>query len=505
MGTTFRVVVVCCFVFAGTSRAQAQAKLPSAAKIIERHIKAAGGKKALRGITSVRYVGEVAGATGTGTSFVWQMKAPHFAYIEVRSDSAPVTEAYNGKSAWQQDAEGLRTLVGREQSRARATALFRNDRLLNYKKDKAKAQTLGRAMFDGRETFAVQLTTASGLQRKLYFDAQSGLLAGEEQERDDGLEQISYRDYRAFGAVLEPHHITLRRGTQTCDVRIRSVTHNPALDASAFDYPRAAGESLPDAGQLLLDVEKNQKAVEALQEKYTYNVNDTEFEVDGKGNVRQKAQHDYEVFYLGSDSYWKLVGKNGKPLNDSDARKEQEKVEKYIREYEERKKKEEREKAAGKEKKKDDDDFSMLTFLQIAQFTQPRREVYRGQPVIVFDFEPRPGHKPRNRAESLVHKLGGTIWIDEHARQVARLEARMLDSFRIGGGLVASVGRGSAVVLEQELVHNEVWLPSYAEINISARVLLVAGMKVNRTRRFSNYQRFSVESKSEIKPPAPPE
>jgi hypothetical protein len=506
--TAFAVIAAFCTVSPtaqAQSKATARQKVPTAGKIIERHVKAVGGKKALRAIRGVRYVGEVAGATGTATSFVWQMKAPHFLYLEVHSDSAPVTEAYNGKSAWQQDAAGLRTLVGREQSRARATALFRNDRLLHYKKDKTKAQTLGRAMFEGREAFAVQLTTASGLQRKLYFDAQSGLLAGEEQERDGGIEQIAYGDYRAVGGVLEPHRISLRRAAQSYDVTIRSVTHNPALDAAVFDYPRTAGEALPDAGQLLLDVENNQKVIEALQEKYTYNVADTEFEVDGKGNVRQKNQHEYEVFYLGSDSYWKLVGKNGKPLNESDARKEQEKVEKHIREYEERKEKEEREKAAGRRKKNDDDDdFSVLTFLQIAQFTHPRREIYRGQPVIVFDFEPRPGYKPRNRAESLVHKLGGTLWIDEHARQVARLEARMLDSFRIGGGLVASVGRGSAVVFEQELVHNEVWLPSYAEMNISARVLLVAAMKVNRTQRFSKYQRFSVDAKSEIKPPAPP-
>lgn len=493
---------------AGTIVVQAQpkraARLPSAEKIIERHVKAVGGKKALQGLTSVRYVGQVAGATGTATSFVWQMQAPHFAYLEVRSDSAPLTEAYNGKSAWQRDAAGLRTLTGREQARAHATALFRNDRLVNYKKDKARAQTLGRVAFDGREMFAVQVTTASGLQRTLYFDPQSGLLAGEEQERDGGLEQITYSEYRAVGAVLEPHRITLRRGGHTYDATIRAVTHNAPLDAAVFDYPRTTGEALPDAGQLLLEVEKNQKVIDQLLERYTYNVTDIEFEVDGKGNVRQKHQREYEVFYLGRGSYWKLVGKEGKPLSESEARKEQEKAEKHIREYEERQKKEERERAAGKEKKRDDDEFSVLTFLQIAQFSNPRREVFRGQPVIVFDFEPRAGYKPRNRAESLVHKLGGTLWVDEQARQVARLEARLLDSFRVGGGLVASLGRGSAVVFEQELVHNEVWLPSYAEINLSARVFLVAGMKVNRTQRFSNYQRFSVESKSEIQPPAPP-
>jgi hypothetical protein len=245
--------------------------------------------------------------------------------------------------------------------------------------------------------------------------------------------------------------------------------------------------------------------VDALQDKYTYNVHETELDVDGKGNLRSKADRQYEVFHVEGEPYWKLVGKDGQPLSDSDARKEQEKVEKFIREAEEKKKKEEKDRAAGRKKKDDEEEFGVAAFLRISQFLNPRRERFRGQPVIVFDFEPRPGYKPRNRAESLVHKLAGTLWIDEQARQVARLEARTTDTFRIGGGLVASLGRGSAVVFEQELIHSEVWLPSYAEMNLSARVFLVAGMKLNRIVRFSNYQRFTVDTKSEIKPPpAPP-
>jgi hypothetical protein len=86
---------------------------------------------------------------------------------------------------------------------------------------------------------------------------------------------------------------------------------------------------------------------------------------------------------------------------------------------------------------------------------------------------------------------------------VVRLEARLSESFKIAGGLLASLQRGSALIAEQEMVNNEVWLPSYSAINLSAKLFLFAGVNVNRTRRYSDYKKFSVESSSEVASPPP--
>ena len=74
---------------------------------------------------------------------------------------------------------------------------------------------------------------------------------------------------------------------------------------------------------------------------------------------------------------------------------------------------------------------------------------------------------------------------------------------KLGGGLVLSVRRGSSLVFEQALVNGEIWLPSYAEVKLSARVLLLKGYDVHQTQRFSDYRKFSVETSSEIRPPEP--
>jgi hypothetical protein len=181
-----------------------------------------------------------------------------------------------------------------------------------------------------------------------------------------------------------------------------------------------------------------------------------------------------------------------------------EKVEKQYAESEERKQKEAKRAAESDQKKsakkEKNDDFTLSDFLRVSKISNPRRERFSGKDVIIFEFEPNPSFKPKTRAESIVQKLSGMFWVDEEAKQIARLEARTLETIRFGG-VVAKVSRGAEFTFEQELVNNEVWLPRYAEAHLDARVLLVKGLHVHRSTRFSDYKKFSITTRSEIKPP----
>ena len=131
----------------------------------------------------------------------------------------------------------------------------------------------------------------------------------------------------------------------------------------------------------------------------------------------------------------------------------------------------------------------------------PRRERFRGQDVLVFDFEPNPEYKPKNMAERVVRELAGVAWVDEKAHDVARLEAYFVGDVRIGGGLLANLQKGTSFVFEQAYLNNEVWLPTYVEAHVGARFLLVKGIKVNMSSRYSDYKRFNVETLSTIGKP----
>ena len=91
--------------------------------------------------------------------------------------------------------------------------------------------------------------------------------------------------------------------------------------------------------------------------------------------------------------------------------------------------------------------------------------------------------------------------MDETAKQVARLEARLTDSFKLGGGLLASIAPSTAFVFEQDKIDNEVWLPSSMEANVSARLLLFAKFNRSVERRYSDYKKYQIDSRYELSKP----
>jgi hypothetical protein len=83
--------------------------------------------------------------------------------------------------------------------------------------------------------------------------------------------------------------------------------------------------------------------------------------------------------------------------------------------------------------------------------------------------------------------------VDDNAKQVVRLEAHFGASLKIGGGLLAKIQEGSAVVFEQALVNNEVWLPSSGEVHFRARELF-KGVRLDQIIHYSEYKKFRVET-----------
>jgi hypothetical protein len=165
-------------------------------------------------------------------------------------------------------------------------------------------------------------------------------------------------------------------------------------------------------------------------------------------------------------------------------------------------KKEAKEEKAKEEGKKDENDEPGIeVFLRASQFVNPRRERFRGQDVLVFDFEPNPEFKAHKLVEKVVQKLAGVVWIDEKAHDVARLEAYFTGDMKFAGGLLANLQKGTSLVFEQAYVNDEVWLPTYMEAHLGVRVLLVKGFKVNEVTHYSDYKKFNVETLSTIAKP----
>lgn len=491
------------FATAGTCAAQ----MPQ--KIVDEYLRAEGGLKALERIESASFAGSLQdAASGETGSYSLIMKSPNKFYSEIMVGSRREVVAFNGMSAWGEDTSaGPHTLTGGESVVAATVGRYLNGRLANVKKDKIGLRLIGTEDVRGHSAYHVNLLLAPGVMRQVFFDAQTHLLVREiipTSAKDRAApkrasEQYDYDDYRRVNGILEPYHVTLHRGEQTYLISATRVELDAAVNDSIFDFPRDANRPLPDIPALLRDVNKNQDAIEEIQKQYTCHLTEEGDKTDSNTQETTREVKEYDVFYIGGEEVRHLLEKGGKPLSVDEKKREDDR---FSRKFDEMKKKQvdlanDPKKQAKQEEK---EEAAISDFLRALRFTNPRRERFRGQDVIVFDFGTNPDYKPKKLAESLVQKLVGVIWVDEQARDVARLEARLNDNVRIAGGLLASLQKGSAIVFEQAKVNNEVWLPSYAEVHIVGRLLFFKA-RANTIDRYTDYKKFQVETR--IRPAEP--
>jgi len=473
-------------------------------KIVDQYVKAAGGGKALAKIQTLTLEGTFTGDDGKSGTYTLDTKLPNRYYSELLVGEKNVIEAYNGKSAWHQTAAGeLGTLVGPEGMQLEAASQYYNSRLLNLKKNKITLALAGHAQVGGKDALQLEVTTATGVKRHVFFDMQSHLIAKETATVGGIEEEIFYDDYRPVDGVKLRYKIRLRRGSDKYDIIVTRAVVNGTVGERVFDFPIKSQVKLPDLKALFKEIDDNQKAIDKLRENYAGSQSEEETEYEGDGKVKKHEISEYTFFYLNGDEITTLVKKDGKPLSEAEQKKENEKTQKRIEEHQKREAKKEakEEKAKEEGKDKESDEPGIEVFLRACQFVNPRRERFRGQDVLVFDFEPNPEFKPHKLVEKLAQKLAGVVWVDEKAHDVARLEAYFVGDMKIAGGLLANLQKGTSFVYEQGFVNNEVWLPTYMEAHIGVRFLLVKGIKASVVTRYWDYKKFNVETLSTIAKP----
>jgi hypothetical protein len=255
----------------------------------------------------------------------------------------------------------------------------------------------------------------------------------------------------------------------------------PALPAQA---QKTADPPLPEIRQLMKEVHEHQKQLEKVRENYTYSDAVTTQEIDGNGQVKKTETEEWEEFFVNGHQIGRKVKKDGKPLEGNELDKETERVTKEV----------EKAQKTPSDKPLDGQEVSIGRLLEIMDVRNPRREIYRGRPAIVFDFVGLKDAKTHGMIEDASKKLQGTIWVDEADRTVAHLDVVFDDNFHVAGGLVANVEKGSNFHFDQAQVNGEIWLPTGAEVNMTARVLLVKNLRQHVTARAYDYKRFRVEA-----------
>ncbi len=246
---------------------------------------------------------------------------------------------------------------------------------------------------------------------------------------------------------------------------------------------------LPDIRQLMREVQEHQKHLDQIRENYTYTSYQVVQDIDADGQVKKTESSEYEAFFVSGHVIERKVKSNDKPLSEHDQEKETERVTKLA----------EKAQKTPRGQSLEGPSISIGRVLEIMDVSNERRELYRNDPTIVFDFVGRKDAKTHGMAEDASKKLQGTVWINEADRQVAHLEVRFNDNFRMVGGILATVQKGSSFRFDQSKVNGEIWLPTGAEGTVQARLLMFKNLRQHFRERDYDYQRFKVETQQQTK------
>jgi hypothetical protein len=218
------------------------AGMPTVDEILDKYVKAVGGKEAIEKVTSRVEKGTFElpsfGASGTVETYA---KAPNKTALVIEIGGfGKVENVFDGTKGWSSDPQsGLRELSGTELAMTKRDADLH--RSLKLKSQYTKMEVTGKMKVGDSEAYVITATPAEGKPEKLYFDTSSGLLTrmDVEAETPQGAMafQIYLQDYKPVDGVKVPY--TLRRESEAFGMVIKytDVKHNVAIEDTKFNKP----------------------------------------------------------------------------------------------------------------------------------------------------------------------------------------------------------------------------------------------------------------------------
>ncbi len=225
-------------------------------------------------------------------------------------------------------------------------------------------------------------------------------------------------------------------------------------------------------------------------QKYTCTQREVIRQVDKQGKVKSTETKTYDINFYFGEFYPRLVQKDDKPLSDSDQKKEDEKLEKFLSKRR-KESDEDREKRAEKQKKEREEDRGFARdVINAYDFRLVGEERVEGEDTWVIEGTPRKDFKPTQPHADILKKIKGRMWIEKRNYNWVKIEAEAFDTISFGLFLFR-IHPGSRFVLETQHINNELWAMKRLYISGSARIALLKNEAIEQEDAFSNYKKFS--------------
>ena len=266
---------------------------------------------------------------------------------------------------------------------------------------------------------------------------------------------------------------------------------------------------LPALEPFLKEVRARLQPDDARSSAYAYTATERRVTLDGAGHPGRevvKVTESYPGLGPGEPRWQRVIEENGTRVPDAELRKKdaerQKKAEQYAlrlqNESERAKIARERDKERRERREAVDDVFRVYTIGALG------RETIEGHGTIAFSLTPKPGADARTREGKWLQAFAGRAWISESDYELVKLDVEAIKDISFGLGFLARLHKGARTSFTRRKVNGDEWLPARMQYAVSARVLLLKGLREEGTIEFSNYKKFSVDTVTTVAAPTPP-
>lgn len=225
------------------------------------------------------------------------------------------------------------------------------------------------------------------------------------------------------------------------------------------------------------------------RERYECREHQVQNDLDKRGQVKKSTVLEQDFFFYNGRPILREVLRDGKPLDDSAKKKQDDRVRKEITEAEK----------AAKKQNRDKDTFSSGNFLRMTTLANPRRVLVSGRPTIVFDVVDDPERKTSDIPQKIIAAMRGTMSIDEETGHVQDINVTGVRDVKVGGGLVANVHKGFLLHAVFAPQSDGVWLAKNLYGSGDARVGLFFHPFANFRSDVISCHLFNVESDQTVR------
>lgn len=239
------------------------------------------------------------------------------------------------------------------------------------------------------------------------------------------------------------------------------------IAASSFSTAQAQE---PSANELAKEVVTHE--LQTQDSDHTHWEYRLETEKSGKKEVK-------EVVETKDGDLKKLLSTNGQPLNQSQEKAEETRLQKLVSNPQEQQK---LQRSRADDEKKTKQLFSMIPQAFLFSYGEKNGDK------VTLNFKPNPKFHPPNREASALHQMQGHMIVDNKEKRLVEISGQLMNEVKFGGGLLGHLDPGGTFDVKQTEVAPEHWEISTMDVEMKGKALFFKTIAVQEKELHSQFK-----------------